>query len=177
MSTAKSLSEDQIATIQQWAEAGTELSEIQKLLSSELGVRLTYLETRFLLDDLGIEIAKEPEPEPELESELEPETEPEVKGTSEPVGEEGPGDPEADFPAGPDLGGDATATVTIDTVQRPGAIVSGRVTFDGGEAAAWWLDQMGRLGMDTDNTGFKPSESQLMVFQRELQTAIQKKGL
>ena len=175
MSTAKSLSEDQIATIQQWAEASTELSEIQKLLSSELGVRLTYLETRFLLDDLGIEIAKEPEPEPELEPETEPE--PEVKETSEPAGEEGPGDPEADFPAGPDLGGDATATVTIDTVQRPGAIVSGRVTFDGGEAAAWWLDQMGRLGMDADKPGFKPSESQLMEFQRELQTAIQEKGL
>ena len=175
MSTAKSLSEDQIATIQQWADAGTELSDIQKLLGSELGVRLTYLETRFLLDDLGIEIAKEPEPEPELEPETEPE--PEVKETSEPAGEEGPGDPEADFPAGPDLGGDATATVTIDTVQRPGAIVSGRVTFDGGEAAAWWLDQMGRLGMDADNTGFKPSESQLMEFQRELQRAIQEKGL
>ena len=55
--------------------------------------------------------------------------------------------------------------------------MSGRVTFDGGEAAAWWLDQMGRLGMDTDNTGFKPSESQLMQFQRELQRAAQEKGL
>lgn len=167
MSTAKSLSEDQIATIQQWADAGTELSDIQKLLGSELGVRLTYLETRFLLDDLGIEIVKEPEPEPE----------PEVKEASEPADEEGPGDLEAEFPDGSDLDGDATATVTIDTVQRPGAIVSGRVTFDGGEAAAWWLDQMGRLGMDADNTGFKPSESQLMEFQRELQRAIQEKGL
>ncbi len=167
MSTAKSLSEEQIAKIQEWADAGTDLSDIQKLLGSELDVRVTYLETRFLLDDLGIEIAKEPEPEPE----------PEVEEAPEPAGEEGPGDPEADLPAEPALDGDATATVTIDTVQRPGAIVSGRVTFDGGESAAWWLDQMGRLGMDTDNTDFKPSESQLMEFQRELQRAIQEKGL
>ena len=167
MSTAKSLSEEQIAKIQEWADAGTDLSDIQKLLGSELDVRVTYLETRFLLDDLGIEIAKEPEPEPE----------PEVEEAPEAAGEEGPGDPEADLPAESALDGAATATVTIDTVQRPGAIVSGRVTFDGGESAAWWLDQMGRLGMDTDNTDFKPSESQLMEFQRELQRAIQEKGL
>jgi len=169
MSTAKSLSEEQIAKIQEWADVGTDLSDIQKLLGSELDVRVTYLETRFLLDDLSIEIAKEPEPEPEPE--------PEVEEAPESTGEEGPGDPEADLPAEPTLDGDASATVTIDTVQRPRAIVSGRVTFDGGESVAWWLDQMGRLRMDTDNTEFKPSESQLMEFQRELQRAIQEKGL
>ena len=172
MSIAKSLSEEQITKIQAWADAGTELSEIQKLLGTELNVGATYLETRFLLDDLGIEIHVEPEPEPEPEPELEPESEqmPEAALDSE----DHPGAEQAEEPG---LENDAHATVTIDTVQRPGAIVSGRVTFDGGESAAWWLDQMGRLGMDSDNSDFKPSEPQLMIFQRELQRVIQEKGL
>ena len=164
MSIAKSLSEEQITKIQAWADAGTELSEIQKLLGTELNVGATYLETRFLLDDLGIEIHVEPEPEPESEQM------PEAALDSE----DHPGAEQAEEPG---LENDAHATVTIDTVQRPGAIVSGRVTFDGGESAAWWLDQMGRLGMDSDNSDFKPSEPQLMIFQRELQRVIQEKGL
>ena len=170
MSISKSLSEEQIAKIQAWADAGTELSEIQKLLGTELNVGATYLETRFLLDDLGIEIHVEPEPEPG------PEPEPElgeVPGAA-PDSEDDPGAEQAEDPG---LDNAADASVTIDTVQRPGAIVSGRVTFDGGESAAWWLDQMGRLGMDSDNSEFKPSEPQLMIFQRELQRVIQEKGL
>lgn len=165
MSAPPSLSEEQIATIRSWAEAGAELSDIQKKLGEEMEIRVTYLETRFLLEDLKIELIPEPEPEPEIE-----------EGAGEPDAAEGE---DGDVPAedgGPE-GAGGGVSVTIDTVQRPGAIVSGRVTFSGGVAAAWWLDQMGRLGMDSDDPSYKPSEEELISFQKELQKAIQSSGL
>lgn len=165
MSTAKSLSEEQIATIRSWAEDGADLSDIQKRLGEELEVRVTYLETRFLLEDLKIELLPEPEPEePEEDEAPEAEGDAGVDAESEGTGGEG-GD------------GQVSVSVSIDKVQRPGAIVSGRVTFSGGQGASWWLDQMGRLGMDSDNPDYKPSEDELMSFQRELQAAIQSSGL
>ena len=157
MSTAKSLSDEQIATIQAWAEDGDSLSDIQKKLASELEVKVTYLETRFLLEDLKIELKPEPVPEPESEEEEEPESEAPA---------------EEELPEG--AGG---VSVTIDKVVRPGAIVSGKANFAGGNSASWWLDQMGRLGMDADDPDYKPSEQELMSFQKELQSAIQSSGL
>lgn len=168
MTTAKSLSDEQVATIRSWAERGEGLSEIQRLLAEELEIRVTYLETRFLLEDLSIELLPEPEPEPEPAEE---EGAAEGEGPSEP---EAPGDGET-LGEGGEGGGDVS--VVVDQVQRPGAIVSGKVTFSGGQKASWWLDQMGRLGMDADDPDYRPSESELMDFQRELQKTIQSSGL
>ncbi|MDF1862547.1 MAG: hypothetical protein P1U87_20185 [Verrucomicrobiales bacterium] len=167
MSTAKSLSDDQIATIHSWAEGGDQLSDIQKRLGEELDVKVTYLETRFLLEDLKIEIKVEAKPEPEEEEAPEGEA-----GAAE----EGAGEEAADLPPEAPVG-DANVSVTVDTVVRPDALVSGRADFGGGKTAAWWLDQMGRLGFDTDDPEFRPSEAQAMAFQTELQKAIQQSGL
>lgn len=166
MSTAKSLSDDQIATIRSWAEAGDQLSDIQKRLGEELEIKVTYLETRFLLEDLGIELLSEPEPEPEKEEPEEPGEE-NVDSTED--GEDAEADPEAP--------GEGGVSVTVDKIQRPGAVISGRVDFGGGKTAAWWIDQMGRLGMDSDDPDFRPSEEQAMAFQQELQKAVQQGGL
>jgi hypothetical protein len=163
MSTAKSLTDEQVATIRSWAEDGANLSDIQKRLGEELEVRVTYLETRFLLEDLKIELLPDPVEEPE---EPEAEESAEGDGAESDAGEEEAADP-----------GDGSVTVTVDKVQRPGAIISGRVDFGGGNTAAWWLDQMGRLGMDSDNPEFRPSEEQAMAFQQELQKAIQESGM
>lgn len=171
MSTAKSLSDDQIATIQSWAEGGDQLSDIQKRLGEELDVKVTYLETRFLLEDLKIEIKAEAKPEPEEEEAPEG-----ASDAAEDVAGEAAGDEAADLPQEAPVG-DANVSVTVDTVVRPDALVSGRADFGGGKTAAWWLDQMGRLGFDTDDPEFRPSEAQAMAFQTELQKAIQQSGL
>ncbi|MCB1206456.1 MAG: hypothetical protein KDN18_19515, partial [Verrucomicrobiae bacterium] len=67
MSKAKSLTEEQIAQIRSWAESGDGVPEIQKKLREEFEMRVTYLETRFLLEDLKIELLPTPEPEPKKE--------------------------------------------------------------------------------------------------------------
>ena len=164
MSTPKSLSPEQISHIQAWADEGDGLPEIQKKLRDEFEMRVTYLETRFLLEDLKIELKPAPSPEPEVvpeETESADEGESEDGMTSEDSAEAGA----------------ATAKVTIDALQRPDAIISGKVDFGGGHVTSWWLDQMGRLGMDPIASGFRPSEAQALAFQDELRAVIQKSGL
>lgn len=157
MSKAKSLTDEQISQIRAWAEAGDGFPEIQKKLRDEFDLRVTYLETRFLLEDLKIELLSTPEPEPEKK-----ETDDES------------GDAADESEAEADSG--SSVKVTVDTVLRPGAIVSGKVDFGGGHIAAWWLDQLGRLGMDAGDSDFRPSEEQVMDFQNELRKAIERSG-
>jgi len=164
MSNPKSLSPEQISQIQAWADEGDGFPEIQKKLREEFEVRITYLETRFLLEDLKVELKSAPEPEPE----------PEVVPEENSVADETITDGEIPGAVGD---GDATAKVSIDSVLRPGAIISGKVDFGGGHIASWWLDQMGRLGMDPIADGFRPSEAQALAFQDELRGVIQKSGL
>jgi hypothetical protein len=167
MSNPNSFSDEQIATIRSWADNGDQLSDIQKRLGDELEIKVTYLETRFLLEDLGIELQTEPEPEPEPEPE------------EEDAAEDAPEAEAAESEEGAEEGqaGEGGVSVTVDKIQRPNAVISGRVDFGGGKTSAWWIDQMGRLGMDSDDPDFRPSEEQAMAFQQELQKAVQESGM
>jgi hypothetical protein len=157
MSSPKSLSEEQISQIKTWVDEGDGFPEIQRKLREEYEIRITYLETRFLLEDLKIEL--KPTPEPVVEAPVEePVAEPEAESSDEPASE-------------------GQAKVSMDTVLRPGAIISGTVDFGGGHTASWWLDQMGRLGMDASDPAFQPSEAQMITFQSELRALIQRSGL
>ena len=56
-SGAVKLTDEQKQTIADWAdEDEINLGVVQKRLKSELGIAVTYLETRFLLEDHGIEL-------------------------------------------------------------------------------------------------------------------------
>ncbi len=164
MSQSKSLSPEQISQIQAWADEGDGFPEIQKKLRDELEIRITYLETRFLLEDLKIELKPVPEPEPQPEAAAGAVTAPEADSA----------DGVEDLPPNDEV---TTARVSVDALLRPGAIISGKVDFGGGNVASWWLDQMGRLGMDPMDNGFRPSEAQVLAFQNELRGVIQKNGL
>lgn len=178
MSQSKFLSEDQIATLQSWADAGDGLSDIQRKLAVEMEIKVTYLETRFLLDDLDVALKSEPKPESESEPEPEPAREGEQKTDPAP-GRPAPGD----GTGGESVSGGKTpdspaaeVSVTVDQVQRPGAILSGSASFGDSGSMKWWLDQMGQLGVDPGESGFRPGPEQMMAFQRELQSVIQKSG-
>lgn len=152
MSKAKSLTEDQVSKIRGWAESGDGVPEIQKKLRDEFDIRVTYLETRFLLEDLKIELLPTPEPEPKKEEEPD--------GVDEEVEEAVEG----------------AVKMSVDSLLRPGAIISGKADFGGGKVVSWWLDQMGRLGMDAGDPDFRPSEEQVLSFQAELQKVLRKNG-
>lgn len=161
MKSAKSLTDIQIKQIQAWADDGDGIPEIQKKLRDEFELRVTYLETRFLLEDLKIELKPTPVPEPEVKPE----------DTAAP---EAAPDDESGLDDAAESGG---AKVTLDSLLRPGALISGKVDFGGGNKVSWWLDQMGRLGMDPGQPGFRPTEDQMIAFQTELRAVIQKSGL
>ena len=159
MFDSKSLTEDQIVTIESWVGEGAQLSDIQKKMEAELGQRLTYMDTRFLVLDLGLELKSE-QPD-EVEEEEEP---------GEQSEEIDPKDlTEDDIEVIPHDASAGNVKVTVDEIARPGVMASGRVTFTDGQGGMWYIDQMGRLGVDPDKEGYQPSEADILAFQQELQ--------
>jgi len=161
------LTEEQRQRVTAWIMQGAKLSEVQNRLASELGVKLTYMEARFLVDDLKL-VPKDPEP-PKV---VEPAVAAKPPLSAKPVA--------ADELAGAQMplppGGGGTVSVTVDQITRPGAIVSGKVTFSDGQTGDWYLDQAGRLGVVAKQQGYKPSAADVQDFQIALQQEMAKLG-
>lgn len=158
------LTEEQRQRVSAWIGQGAKLSEIQNRLAEEFGLKLTYMEARFLVDDLKL-VPKDPEPpktpEPPAAKPLE----------AKPVSAEESFDDEIPAPAG---GG--KVSVTVDQIMRPGSLISGKVTFSDGQLADWYLDQAGRLGVVPKQQGYKPAAADVQEFQLALQREVQKLG-
>ena len=153
------LTEEQRQQVAAWINSGAKLSEIQNRLSTELGLKLTYMEVRFLVDDLKL-TPRDPDP---------------PKVATPPPEAAKVADAQAPLPAepAPALGG---VSVTVDHLARPGAVVSGKVTFSDGQTAEWYLDQTGRLGVVPKQTGYKPSAADVQQFQAALQNELARMG-
>lgn len=155
------LTDEQRQRITAWILQGAKLSEIQTRLNQEFNLKLTYMETRFLVDDLKL-TPKDPEP-PKVEKAAAPEPKKPAEEKKE----------AADAPK-PGGGG---VSVVVDQIARPGAIVSGKVTFSDGQKAEWYLDQTGRLGVIPAQQGYKPPAADVQQFQMALQDELQKMGM
>jgi hypothetical protein len=153
------LNEEQRQRVTAWVLEGAKLSEIQTRLMSEFSIKLTYMEVRFLVDDLKL-TPKDPEPPKAV---VPPPT------AAVPAAKL-PGDEASPPPAG------GKVSVSVDQITRPGAIVSGKVTFSDGQAADWYLDQTGRISMAPKQQGYKPSAADVQQFQLALQQEVAKLG-
>ena len=151
------LTEEQRQRVTAWILQGAKLSEIQNRLMSEFGIKLTYMEVRLLVDDLKL-TPKDPEP----------------PKAPEPSAQPKPLEPKPVEPSSPPIGG--KVSVGVDQIARPGAVVSGKVTFSDGQKADWYLDQMGRLGVVPAQQGYKPSAADVQQFQTALQEELQRSG-
>lgn len=160
MFDAKKLTDEQVGTIKAWAADGAQLADIQKRMEDEMQCRLTYMETRFLVLDLGVEIRNLAE-------------EAQAAGQEEngPAASELTDDDLEVLPPTPQ--GTGEVRVTVDEIARPGLMASGRVTFADGQAGMWYVDEMGRLGVDPDTEGYRPTEADLLAFQRKLQAVME----
>lgn len=67
MFSASKLTPEQISALKQRAAEGATMSDLQRHLKEEFGFSLTYMDTRFLILDLGIELIEEPKEEPKAE--------------------------------------------------------------------------------------------------------------
>ena len=162
------LNDAQRQTVTQWVADGLKLSEIQNRLAAELGVRLTYMEARLLVDDLKLTLKDPDPPKP-----AEPSPAPVAPSPAAPMTAPAPLAPPA-APAPPLAGGNVS--VTVDQITRPGALVSGKVTFSDGVTAHWYLDQPGRLGVVPKQAGYKPSAPDVQQFQMALEREMAKLG-
>ena len=66
--------------------------------------------------------------------------------------------------------------VTVDHLAKPGAIVSGKVTFSDGQSADWYLDQDGRVRLAPKVAGYKLTAADAQQFQLSLQTELARLG-
>ena len=60
MFSASKLTPEQTNALKQWAAEGATMSDLQRHLKEDFGHTLTYMDTRFLILDLGIELIEEP---------------------------------------------------------------------------------------------------------------------
>lgn len=153
------ISQEQSKQLKKWAEEGLSLAIIQRKLSENWNLQLTYMEMRFLLDDLDIQLKEE-------ESDDSKKQEAEGDQISE----------EQDAL----MGNQGQVSVALDKIVRPGALMSGSVTFSDGKKATWQLDSLGRLGIVPSaelGANYSPPEKDLVHFQKAIQTELQKSGL
>jgi hypothetical protein len=161
------LDEAQKQTVAKWIADGLKLSDIQKRIDSELGRSLTYMEVRLLVDDLRLTPKDVEQAKPtEL---IRP-----AAGTSAAGTSASPAKPVGPTPAATKKEGQVS--VTVDDITRPGAMVSGKVTFTDGNTAEWFLDQSGRLGLAPLQQGYRPSAQDVQTFQLELQNELTRLG-
>ena len=161
------LTDEQKRKIGLWINDGMKLSDIQARLAQEDNVHLTYMEVRFLVDDLKL-----------TPKDLAP-REPEV-----PLGANPPPSKTSPLEATPPTFADEKSTpggghvsVRVDEITRAGAIVSGTVTFSDGKRAGWYLDQLGRLGMVPEEQGYRPPQPDVAEFQMALEKELARLGM
>lgn len=147
MFSASKLTVEQKEALVKWAAEGATMADLQRRLKEEFDLGITYMDTRFLVLDLGLELQEEAKVEEKKPEEILP----------------------APVPTG-------TVEVTVDELVLPGALVSGRVTFSDGEAGTWLIDQSGRPGLDPDTDGYRPTPEDIAEFQVQLRALIQKRG-
>ena len=143
-------SEEQIQQIRSWMPAIYSIGDLQTKLNTTFQTHLTYLETRFLMDDLDLQIAS--------------------KNKVEAGGQEAEKSHVSEVKE--NLKNAANVDVSVDPVTRPGMVCNGSVTFSDGQVAEWSLDQMGRLGLKPKQSGYRPSAEDIASFQECLQQKL-----
>lgn len=196
-----SLTPEQKAIVSNWVAAGDNLSAIQKKLSDEFKISMTYRDVRFLVDDLNLTL-KDAAPKVDTSdiSKAAPPASPTAaaqrgtdagtkKGFFDKAKEKlGLGKEEASAAGGEDdlaedefdapPAGPASVSVAVDNVTLiPGAVASGSVTFSDGVTGKWIIDQYGRPGFtELSQKGYRPKPDDAQAFMQELSRALQQRG-
>lgn len=188
------LTPEQKAAVAQWVTAGDNLSTVQKKLSDQFKLSLTYRDVRFLVDDLDLAL-KDAAPKVDTSDVTKtapaarPPANPEKKGFLDKAKEKlglAKGEPadaaaddiveEEEYDDLPPAGGNVSVSVDKVTL-LPGAIASGSVTFSDGVTAKWVVDQYGRPGLtEVSKPGYRPTPADGQAFMQELSAALQKRG-
>lgn len=165
------LTQEQQDAVRRWAAEGASLSQIQSRLAEEYAVRLSYMDTRFLVIDLQAEIQDKPEPKAK-----EPKTV--VLDDEAAAPDEAAFDDEAAAPDEADAPADAPGDVSVEIspLARPGFALTGAVVFSDGVKADWGFTNDGRFALDSEKPGYRPSGEDLRKFQMKLRDLMSSRG-
>lgn len=160
------LTQEQILAVKDALNNGASISDIQKLLAEKFSISMTFMETRFLLDDLDLELKSAPEPKKDenlsgddgLDISKVPET-PKAESAADAPQGEGQSSGEVE--------------VSLSQIQRPGFMASGTVRFSDGVSAEWGLDNAGRLTLGGPIPDYRPPDADIPVFQSKLYELLQ----
>jgi len=141
---------------------GQTLSQILDYLHKEKSDTITYMELRLLLSEMPD--AKLPENEVR-KSVPPPESLPSIGA---------PKDAGAAIGSGAPAGG--KLSISVDQVPAPGAMLSGYARFASGAKAHWFLDEMGRLGLEPELGSGKATQKDMQEFSTELRRMLQQTG-
>ena len=166
-----SLSPEQTASVATWVQDGASLSEVQKRIQEDFGISMTYMDVRFLVDDLNVNLVDRA-PKPDASDVTK--TPPPPAGAAQGAGPADDGGDEDELP--PPAG---TVTVEADhATLHPGALASGTVTFSDGVTGKWIVDNYGRPGFtEVSQPNYQPTETDAQAFMQQLAAALRKKGL
>jgi len=136
--------EERKPIVRQLLREGRTLSEIQDYLRKEKNDSITYMELRLLLSEM---------PDAKL--------------------------PEKEIPKAPVLPPDpkpaaGKLSISVDQMPAPGAMLSGYARFSSGAKAHWFLDEMGRLGVEPELGSSKPTQKDMQEFSTELKRMLQR---
>jgi hypothetical protein len=188
------LTPEQTQAIAAWVAAGDNISAVQKKLSEQFQLSMTYRDVRFLVDDLNLEL-KDAAPQVDTRDVTKAQVErpapagaPEMPAAGEKkgffdkakeklgLGKDEPDEAEEFEDLPPE--GPSTVSVSVDKVSLiPGSLASGTVTFSDGVTGKWVVDQYGRPGFtQVSQPGYRPSPADAQAFMQELSRALQKRG-
>lgn len=203
--TNMSLTPEQKQAVGTWVAAGDNLSTIQKKLIEQYKVSMTYMDVRFLVDDLNLALKDRA---PKVDANDVTKTPPPRSPAEKPADKKGLLDrakeklglgkaEEADAAIDEDelppeeysdeegfpldesaAGGVSTVAVSVDKVTLlPGALASGTVTFSDGVTGKWVVDNYGRPGFsEISKPGYRPSPTDSQAFMQKLTQALQTRG-
>jgi hypothetical protein len=162
------ISQEHREKIRQWIQEGLSLSNVQSRLKEECGLTLTYMDVRFLILDMGLDVYDRKAQVPAADDTASPADAPAADQPSDDWNRPDPLDPSAA------AGG---VSVEVSPLARPGSLLGGTVRFSDGMTANWSLDQFGQLGLVPEKAEYRPSESDIRDFQMELRKILETQGL
>jgi DNA-binding transcriptional MerR regulator len=141
--------------VRQLLTEGRSLSEIQTYLQQEKSDTITYMELRLLLSEI---------PDVKLPEKERPKPPPVATAIAT-------GSDKGSAPAG-----DRKLSISVDQIPQPGSMLSGYARFSSGAKGHWFLDEMGRLGLEPELGSDKPNDKDMKEFTTELRRLLQRSG-
>ena len=174
MMDVKNFSAEQIEQLKKAVAQGLGLAATQKYINDELNIPINYMDTRFLIADLNLELYdKNAVLKQEAKEKAEKELAQTAEGTAEvQTGAEAQNMNENPHPEQPQQTNQGGLQVTKDNIQRPGAVANGTVVFSDGEKASWYITPEGQLGLDSTTANYQPSEPDIVEFQTALKQLL-----